>query len=257
MKSIYQKMNDVNNLEQPNDTTAAAVKVPPTAPTSPTTSIATPRVQRVEATRRISNHDFLLSLSEANAGSRGHHRKSPNDLINSTNTGTSKLDGTSNHRTSKEHGKKEISLINSNDEKSMSHNHHNREHRRNNTFLLQKAIQDEKEVKDMVVMKVSSEDAIDDNIQFENIPTLLDNNMVMDDNMQHEYENYTEEQELPSLKQLESKMNYVVERSRDGANIDFSILTKHLIPKDEVVGETDQIWTKDFLMHEVTKYFNE
>lgn len=45
--------------------------------------------------------------------------------------------------------------------------------------------------------------------------------------------------------------------SRDGASVDFSILTKHLIPKDEVVGETDQVWTKDFLMHEVTKYFNE
>ena len=194
--------------KQPNDATAAAAKVPPTAPTSPATSSATPRVQRVEATRRISNHDFLLSLSEANAGSRGNHMKSPNDPINSTTTSTTKLDGTNTHHTSKEHGKKEISLINNNDEKSMSHNHRNREHRRNNTFLLQKAIQDEEEVKDMVVMKVSSEDAIDDNIQFENIPTLLDNNMVMDDNMQHEYDNYTEEQELPSLKQLVRKKKY-------------------------------------------------
>mmetsp|Transcript_6592 Transcript_6592/g.10006 ORF Transcript_6592/g.10006 Transcript_6592/m.10006 type:complete len:125 (-) Transcript_6592:343-717(-) len=96
-----------------------------------------------------------------------------------------------------------------------------------------------------------SVDEIHEIHDIDDIPTLDD--LVDIDHLQ-EIENQKWE-ELPPLKELDSKSHHATKKSRNDG-IDMSVLTKYLVHQsDNIMEEDDEIWTTDFLMSEVTKYF--
>lgn len=226
------------------------------------TSVTTaPRVQRLESTTNrsnILNNDFLLSLSEAK------NKADKNETVLASSSfpvkgETKDNDDDINGETKKE--KRQVpqgmglDKIPSQMLKQVSNHTSTTMSSNRNAFLQNTVLQDEQNEKEKKASTIEPS-GNDNHLDTEDviIPT-LDTMISIDDIHMEERFDDVQRQELPSLKELDFKSNHTIKKSRDG--IDLSVLINNLIPEEEVIKEKDEIWTNDFLLQQVSNYFNQ